>query len=165
MFEKKQGNITKIGNVILAGSDFDREILGMYLQDGLLDIMKSFTIYMSGSDKALGMSKFLFQRQRLGQIGKDDLIKPAALEFFEKNKNLVIVDVTNAASADTGNGHAYFRKSPWVSSDLLMTFMYDLPPEGRGLVAREDTPIWTFPEDYIEQLRTRLIEYLPELQQ
>ena len=60
---------------------------------------------------------------------------------------------TNEIRCD-GNGHGYFRQSPWASSDILATLAYDLQPADRGLVRATDSPIWTFPTDYIERLRT-----------
>jgi len=65
--------------------------------------------------------------------------------------------VTAVEGSDTGNGHGYFRSSPWVSSDLLMTLMHDLDPEDRGLVRLPGQPLWTFPDDYIERLRAALM--------
>ena len=47
---------------------------------------------------------------------------------------LKVTDVrTDTPGADSGNGHAYFRKSPWTSSDILATLTFDLKPEERGL--------------------------------
>ena len=63
----------------------------------------------------------------------------------------------------TGNGHAYFRQSPWVSSDILTTLMYDLGPAKRGLQFTEEWPIWTFPPDYITNLADKLIKLNPDL--
>jgi len=60
--------------------------------------------------------------------------------------------VSDAEGSDTGNGHGYFRSSPWASSDVLMTLYYGLTPEQRGLVEQQDLPIFTFPPDYIPRL-------------
>ena len=76
--------------------------------------------------------------------------------FLWSTDALAIVDVTEAEESDTGNGHAYFRRSPWASSDVLMTLSTDLGPAERGLVRDDASPIWTFPSDYIERLRTAL---------
>ena len=57
---------------------------------------------------------------------------------------------------------AYFRKSPWVSSDILMSLMYDLSPEERGLVRGEREFAWRFPADYISRLRSSLAKRLPK---
>jgi len=58
----------RIRNVILVGSDLDRRVFGAYLADGVLNVSKHLTIYMSQYDKALGVSQFLTRRQRLGQL-------------------------------------------------------------------------------------------------
>lgn len=44
-----------------------------------------------------------------------------------------------------------------------MALRYGLLPTDRGLVQDDDTPIWTFPEDYIDRLRSKLIELNPAL--
>lgn len=59
-------------------------------------------------------------------------------EFLRNNSDLIVIDVTDAEDAAAGNGHAYFRQSPWASNDMLMTLMYYLSPEQRGLFRTED---------------------------
>lgn len=44
-----------------------------------------------------------------------------------------------------------------------MALRYGLPPGDRGLVLSDDLPIWTFPEDYVDRLRAKLIELNPAL--
>jgi hypothetical protein len=81
-----------------------------------------------------------------------------------ENTSLEIVDVTDAAGATSGDGHSYFRDSPWVSSDMLTYLAYNIDPARRGLVkAADDVPVWTFPPDYIERLRKVLLEINPSL--
>ena len=91
--------------------------------DGLLDIPEHLTIYASETDQALGLSQWLFGRNRLGQMWKERPLKPHIQAYLGNNASLRIVDVSNAESADAGNGHAYFRRSPWVSSDILVSFV------------------------------------------
>jgi len=152
----------RIGHVLLTASDYDRQLFGVHLVDGLLKVPRTLTIYMSESDKALGFSRWLFARERLGQMWKDRKLSDIVVEYLRKHQELIFIDVTNAQSAAGGNGHAYFRKSPWVSSDVLMTLMHNLKPDERGLVQSADIPVWTFPPDYIQQLRAALIEVSPE---
>jgi len=78
------------------------------------------------------------------------------VEYLRTAQNLVGIDVSEAEDATAGNGHAYFRNSPWVSSDILMTLMYDLEPENRGLEYMDDQALWTFPADYVKRLRERI---------
>jgi len=155
----------KLGNVILVGSDVDRDILGGYLIDGALRIPDTLTIYQSSADSALGVAEFLLGRPRSGQtFGNSTPFGPRAIQFFKKSPNLRIVDVTDAEGGTSGNGHSYFRTSPWVSSDILMTLLYDLPPEQRGLILTgSEFPVWTFPPDYIDRLRKVLAETNPDL--
>ncbi len=77
--------------------------------------------------------------------------------------DLIVIDVSEAEQSASGNGHAYFRKSPWVSSDILTTLRYDLAPADRGLALSEELPIWTFPAYYIDKLRGVFIEVNPDL--
>jgi esterase/lipase superfamily enzyme len=147
----------RIGHVVLTGSDLDRHLFGSYLLDGMLDVVGDVTVYASAKDKALGMSQWLFGRDRIGQITGASLSE-AATNYLAQNSNLVIVNATDAPGTDTGNGHAYFRKSPYTSSDILATLMFDLTPAERGLEQTDGRSIWTFPADYIDRLRKALIE-------
>jgi esterase/lipase superfamily enzyme len=148
---------TKLHNTILIGSDVDKHIFAGYLADGWFRTMNRFTVYMSSEDKALGMSQRVFGKSRVGQaIANPANLTPHFVELLEANRNFMIVDVTDAQGSLDGNGHSYFRSSPWVSSDVLMNIFYNLAPEERGLVRDPDYPIWSFPPDYIERLRAAL---------
>lgn len=162
--DKNKAEINKklrIGNVILVGSDVDPNVFRGYLEDGMLKIQRALTIYKSDTDKALGMSNFLLARRRLGQAFNLDDIDSGVLEYLQHTPDLHLIDVGNAENASAGNGHAYFRNSPWVSSDILMTLKYDLPPGDRGIYRTSESPMWKFPDDYILQLREDLEEKLP----
>ncbi len=148
----------RIGQVILVGSDYDRDLFAAALINGLLEVPQQLTIYLSESDKALGLSRWLFGRNRLGQMWKERPLKPHVSKYIRSKESLVLIDVTHAEAANAGNGHAYFRKSPWVSSDILISLLYDLKPELRGLTSLPDMPVWSFPDDYIERLQRLLKE-------
>jgi esterase/lipase superfamily enzyme len=152
----------RLGRVILVGSDFDRQVFAALLTEGMLDIVQTMTIYVSSHDKALGMSRRLVRHDRLGQA--DNLaMDPTTVRYLNKTPQLTLVDVSDVEGATKGNGHAYFRNSPWASSDILMALMYDLEPEERGLVSTPERPIWTFPDDYIKRLKAALKSANPEL--
>lgn len=153
----------RLGHVILTGSDLDRAALGGYILDGALRLPESVTVYASARDKALGFSSFLLGRSRSGQLQDVGALGPSTRAFFENNEKLRIIDVSHAEGSATGNGHAYFRASPWVSSDILMTLLFDLPPEDRGLVRPDELPLWRFPDDYVQRLGEALRIANPEL--
>ena len=150
-----------IGQVILVGSDYDRDLFAAALLDGLLNLPERLTIYLSETDRALGISQWVFGRNRLGQMWQERPLKPHVDKYLRKSESLVLIDVTGAEAATAGNGHAYFRNSPWVSSDIFVSLLYDLEPDKRGLVRRPHMPIWSFPENYNERLDMLLREYRP----
>jgi hypothetical protein len=153
----------KLGNVILIGSDVDRHIMAGYFLDGSLRIPESLTIYQSQDDGALNMSRKVFRLERSGQVVLDRPLTPEVAAYLEQHPELRFIDVTNAEGGTDHGGHSYFRSSPWVSSDILMTLMYDLSPEERGLVLRDDFPLWDFPDDYVARLRSSIAQVNPEL--
>jgi hypothetical protein len=72
-----------------------------------------------------------------------------------------MIDVSDAEGSDSGNGHDYFRSSPWVSSDIIVMLLKDLNPEQRGLVMKESIPVWEFPSDYIDRLAQSIASLKP----
>ena len=151
----------KIGNVIIIGADVSREEFGATLADGMLKIPERTTIYVSSADSPLVWAERLFRRRRLGQMWGDEM-PPKTKEFLQTNPALQFVDVSEAAGSTTGNGHSYFRKSPWVSSDLIMLLAYDIGASDRGLEKDESQPFWKFPPDFIERLREVLVRLNPD---
>jgi esterase/lipase superfamily enzyme len=150
-----------IGQVFLVGSDYDRDLFAAALLNGLLNLPERLTIYLSETDRALGISQWVFGRNRLGQMWQERPLKPQVDKYLRKSESLVLIDVTGAEAATAGNGHAYFRNSPWVSSDIFVSLLYRLEPEGRGLVRLPHMPIWSFPANYNERLNLLLKEYGP----
>lgn len=143
----------RIGQVMLISSDFDRDQFGGLIEDGLLDTCERLTLYLSRQDKALELSRRLSGRERLGQAWVRRALSDTARQYLLRENRLAVIDATDASDATLENGHRYLRKSPWVSSDILMTLRFGFAPEERGLIRQEGDPLWTFPPDYIEELR------------
>ena len=74
-------------------------------------------------------------------------------DYIFASENLALINVTAAEGSTLGNGHGYFRSSPWVSSDFIALLLHDLAPEQRGLVRTAEDPIWSFPDDYPDKVR------------
>lgn len=152
----------RLDKLIFIGSDLDRDVFATYVADGALDVPRHVSVYVSEKDKALGFARWLTRRPRLGQMLEDESMTPKIRRLFtDYSDHLSLIDVTDAEGSDTGNGHAYFRDSPWVSSDILIALMFGLSPEQRGLVRHPDMPVWQFPPDYIERLWASLSEIDP----
>ena len=82
--------------------------------------------------------------------------------LVEVADQISLINVTSAEGAGSSNGHGYFRSSPWVSSDILMTLSYGLKPKQRGLVDEEGLPMYTFPPDFINRLWDAIEKVNPE---
>jgi esterase/lipase superfamily enzyme len=147
----------RLGKVILVGSDMDRNFFGQTLTDGILDAVDHMSIYMSKSDSALNISKLFYGDHRLGQIWENDNRSSQVEQRLIKMKKLSLIDVSEAENSATGNGHWYFRSSPWASSDIFVSMLYGLPPSARGLVRPEGQSIWMFPADYPERVSSALL--------
>jgi hypothetical protein len=118
---------------------------------------------VSDKDKALGLARWMTRRERLGQVIDENSFSPAAKRALAENReHISMIDVSDAEGADTGNGHGYFRNSPWASSDILMTLMHDLSAEQRGLRLKTSMPVYDFPPDYMDRLWAALAEVNPD---
>jgi esterase/lipase superfamily enzyme len=153
---------TRLGNVILIGSDVDTGMFAGQILDGVLNVQQGLTIYGSPTDKALKVSRTVFSHSRMGQLRPESLDGPMR-DFVVANPELMLVDVSGAVDPDDDNGHGYFRKSPWVSSDILMTLRYGLGPGDRGLMRNEGSSVWRFPDDYLQRFEAALERVNPEL--
>ncbi|MDT8439298.1 MAG: alpha/beta hydrolase [Wenzhouxiangellaceae bacterium] len=147
---------TRFGQVLLVGSDIDRQVFAGFLSDGLLDAVEQLSIYVSASDRALDLSRLAWGQERLGQDLANTNLKPALIEQLRANSKLHFIDVSAADGTRQALGHGYLRRSPWVSSDILMTLLHGLQPGSRGLVRAPGLPLWTFPENYVERARLAL---------
>jgi esterase/lipase superfamily enzyme len=150
----RAGSGPRLGKVILISSDLDRSFVGHALADGILQAVDQLSIYTSGTDSALAMSSFVFGRDRIGQSWSNEEgdVWPALEEALARLNKLEIIDVTDAEESSIGNGHSFFRKSPWASSDIFMSLLTPLKAGERGLVRSEGKAVWTFPEDYPQRL-------------
>jgi esterase/lipase superfamily enzyme len=142
----------RIGHLILVAPDMDLGQFENGIHDEIMGVPERMTIYISTRDKALSASSWIYGFARLGASLTE--LTETNLEFLKGHPDCEIVDV-GGAEKDHGSwlGHSYFHEDPWVSSDVLMTLQFDVPPERRGLVQRADQPVWAFPEDYPQRSR------------
>jgi esterase/lipase superfamily enzyme len=142
----------RIGRVILAASDLELGVFLTMVDEGLLRIPRTLTLYASPKDSALGFARFFLRKDRVGLWSPDQEIEPETIEFLESHPTLEIINVLGAEGIEDGNGHGYFQSSPWASSDILITLSTDRGPGERGLDRLEHAPIWLFPPDYLDVL-------------
>jgi len=142
----------KLGRIIFAAPDIDMMLFTTRYRDGFEDIVDAITIYTNANDTALNWALRFFGWPRLGAPGELGLT-PEEIKSLEGIKKTESIDVAAAEEAASGNGHGYFIKSPWVSSDILLTLKYNLPPSQRGLTRQTGNRVWEFPGNYPGTLR------------
>ena len=119
-----------------------------------VDVVTDLTLYQSRTDAALAVSRFVFGRERIGQVSNEAGSAPAAQARLAGMDRLHVIDVTDAESAGVGNGHWYFQSSPWASSDLFLSLLTDKGPAERGLTRIDGEVAWRFPADYADRIST-----------
>jgi esterase/lipase superfamily enzyme len=149
----------RMGSLTLIGSDIDRHVFISAMADGALDVPRHTRIYVSDKDKVLGYLSWLTPYKRLGEMISDGELPPQIRQLlFKFEDRISFINVSDTEGAGAGNGHYYFRSSQKVASDILMTLMYDFSNQQRGLMRKENTPIWEFSADYLEQLWESIAE-------
>ena len=121
-------------------------------KDGFEDVADAITIYTNANDTALKWALRFFGWPRLGAPGELGLT-PEDLQHLKEFGNTTLIDVAAAENVASGNGHGYFIKSPWVSTDLLLTIKHGSDPLKRGLKYNEVGAAWVFPESYPQRIR------------
>lgn len=139
----------KLKNVILAAPDLDLQVIsqraGVY---GLAFIPEQATLYTNKYDKALGMSRWLFDSvARLGNFEAEDMSK-------RQQGNMDLESGFAMIDADMKAGfvsHGYFHSNPAVSSDLILIMRDGRKPgkeNGRPLKRGKFKAFWDIYPEY-----------------
>ena len=138
----------KIGNFVLAAPDLDGEVVTQRLTaERIGDGAERLTVYVSQTDKAIGLANWLFSSiRRLGQVRLEDLSE-------RQRKGLKTQSKAHFVSANVksdGSGHGYFHTNSAASSDLILLLRDNLDPgaaNGRPLIKLQHG-FWELTDDY-----------------
>lgn len=124
----------KLGQVVMAAPDIDTQVFGQrFLAEDLPDAADGVTIYLSGRDRALLLSKWLHSSvTRLGMLPVNQ-VSPELGRLLGYFPNLHFI---NADVESNFIGHDFFYTNPAVSSDLIL-----LLKEGRQPGAEHGRPL------------------------
>jgi len=143
----------RLGQLLIAASDMDRETFGSFLSDGVLDMVEQMNVYISRNDSILETSNVYHNYSRLGQYWEKDQFSPETAIFLEKEDRIHFIDVSSAPGNKNLGGHFYFLESPWVSSDILNVLIKQKIPEERALIGDPaNLEFWSFPADYAQKV-------------
>lgn len=143
----------KLGNVILAAPDIDWAVVQQRLRPDLVYLAPSrVTIYVSDTDKAIGLAQWLFSSAtRLGDLRGTALTLGQRKALTSGLGHFAFIDVKTGTK--TSHGHGYFTEDPAVLSDIILLLRDDRDPgaaSGRPL-DREEGGFWEIRRGYPSQ--------------
>jgi esterase/lipase superfamily enzyme len=148
----------KLRNVVMASPDISTDVLLQRTErEGTLWAAERWTTYTSERDKAISLSEWLFGEERFGKAGSDgiDPLVKALMTNRSHGDASGRDSVIEYSGRNVGaSGHTFFRTNPAVSSDLVLTVRYGLPPggeNGRPLDHIEGY-FWKIGDDYLKAL-------------
>jgi esterase/lipase superfamily enzyme len=150
----------RLGEVYHAAPDADTRGFVDDLRD-YADVARRVTVAANMGDVTLRLSQIANRGSRAGRPDIAEL-SPNATRFLldaTRDKGLELLRVRPEDFPDLSDrSHSFWYNDPWVSSDVLITFLFHLPPAERGLVSgvasgdAGDATYWAFPPDYDQRL-------------
>ncbi|KAB7644112.1 alpha/beta hydrolase [Polymorphobacter fuscus] len=146
----------RLGEVYHAAPDADTRGFVDDLRD-YAGVARRVTVAANMGDVTLRLSQ---AANRGSRAGRPDIAELSA------NQTRFLLDATQAKGVEllrvrpedipdlSDRSHSFWYNDPWVSSDVLITFLFHLPPGERGLVAGDagGAVYWGFPPDYPARL-------------
>jgi esterase/lipase superfamily enzyme len=158
----------RLGEIYFAAPDVDFRLFLENLAK-YIDLPNHVTLALNPDDSVL---KFAARHQGVSRAGRPDLDELTAEETqrvinASRKMPLDILWITSETIPDMDKGsHSFWYSHPWVSTDVLVQFLFQARPADRGLAQYEGEEggiVWYFPEDYPEQA-SRAINRLKEKQ-
>lgn len=138
----------RIGSVIFAAADVEVDRFLTRLED-ISSIADQTVITVSDADEVLENARKLMRGQ--SRVGSTDA-EAQERDFIGKHHllNVHIVDVSRHKELRGFDieGHHYWYRHPWMSSDIVFLLEYGMPPQERALIRSEENGIWYFGPDY-----------------
>lgn len=166
-----EGVPIRLGEVYHAAPDADTR--------GFVDDMRDYakvatrtTVAANMDDAALIIAQIVNRGSRAGRPDMAELSPNAARFLLEATEEhgLELLRINPSYFPDLSKrSHSFWYDDPWVSSDLLLLFLFNLSPEQRGLESGiselapgKEAVHWSFPKDYdarlprvVDSLRSR----------
>lgn len=147
----------RIGEVYHAAPDADFRGFVDDLRD-YAQIVRRVTVALNTSDSALRLSELINRGSRAGRPNMSELSNNQ-LRFLMDATTQYGVEVIRVRPEKipglSSTSHTFWYEDPWVSTDVLSTFLFHRPPAERGLVSgltADGKTYWSFPRDYDKRL-------------
>ena len=146
----------RLGEIYFAAPDVDFRVFLENLAT-YIDLPKHVTLALNPDDSVLKYAARHHKVSRAGRPDPDELSGEETQWVIDASRKmpLDILWITSETIPDMDKGsHSFWYSHPWVSTDMLVQFLFQARPEDRGLAEYEGERggrIWYFPEDYPEQ--------------
>lgn len=129
-------------------------------------LVEGLTVTAAAGDPVLSMARITDRKLRLGAVGEGDGIAlDVSPELWQQvvaivnSDRMFLIDLRNVPQRNYRFSHGAWYESPWVSTDVMACLLGALSGEERGLVPQKvnDIRVWTFPDDYVERLKSNLL--------
>lgn len=147
----------KLGDIYHAAPDADFRGFVDDLRD-YAGVTNRVTVAANMGDSALRLSQRVNRGSRAGRPDMAELSPGATRFLLDANRELGLEIVRVRPENIPGlspRSHSFWYDDPWVSSDVLLTLMFQTPPAGRGLVAArtaDGLTVWEFGRDHAVRL-------------
>jgi len=143
----------RIGDVYYAAADISVDLFAENLKS-YKDIPHNVTLTINEKDSVLKHTERYHRVSRAGKPNPDDLSEET-IEWLQKISreswyDVLSVDRETVSELPKG-AHDFWYSHPWVSSDVLLYFLFQARPAERGLLKNHTDnglQYWTFPPDY-----------------
>jgi len=143
----------RLGEIYFAAPDVDFrqfvEDLACYIH-----IPDHVTLTVNPHDAVLGMAADHHGVSRAGRPDPEELTEEETQWVKQASRELpmdVIWITSNEIPGLSRGSHSFWYSHPWVSTDVLVQFLFDARPDERGLEIYEEegkARVWYFPPDY-----------------
>jgi len=156
----------RLGEIYFAAPDVDFRVFLENLAT-YIDLPNHVTLALNPDDSVL---KFAARHHKVSRAGRPDPDELSAEETqwvidASRKMPLDILWITSETIPDMSRGsHSFWYSHPWVSTDVLVQFLFQARPADRGLAPYEEEDgvrLWYFPDDYPEKA-SRAINRLQE---
>ena len=147
----------RLGEIYFAAPDVDFRVFLENLAT-YIDLPKHVTLALNPDDSVLKYAARHHKVSRAGRPDPDELSGEETQWVIDASRKmpLDILWITSETIPDMDKGsHSFWYSHPWVSTDMLVQFLFQARPEDRGLAEYEGERggrIWYFPEDYPDQV-------------
>ncbi len=150
----------RLGSVVFAAADVE---VDQFLErlPSISELTQQTIITVSDNDTALIAAKrFMGGKSRAGTEEAESI----EIDFIENQhlNNVEIIDVSHGKEyrGFDIDGHHYWYRHPWMSSDIIFLMRTNLPPGRRGLSQSEVEGLWYLSQEYPDMIQEAVREEL-----